>query len=324
MTDIRWGILATGNIAKKFAAGLKGLPDAKLVAVGSRNQAKAQAFAKEFGADRAYGSYGELVRDPGVDIIYVASPHSGHREHTVLCLENGKAVLCEKPFAINEAEVKAMIACARARNLFLMEAMWTRFLPVVCQAREWLHAGAIGTPRMVIADFGFRGGFDPKGRLFDPAGLLDVGIYVVAMASMVFGDEPERVMGAAEIGQTGIDEQAAMILDYGKGARLASLTCGVRTTTPQEAWIMGIDGMIHIHRPFWRSTKATLHAAGKPEETVEIPFKVNGYEFEAEEAGRCLREGLKESPVIPLEESLAMMRTLDRLRAQWGVKYPME
>jgi predicted dehydrogenase len=322
---IRWGILGPGNIAHQFARGLKVIPDAELVAVGSRSKERADKFADEFSVPGRHGSYDQLANDPDVDAIYVATPHPFHMENTILCLKSGKAVICEKPFAVNAEQVQKMIACAREQEIFLMEAMWTRFLPVIVKVREWLADGAIGEPRMLTADFGFRAGINPKGRLMNPelagGGLLDVGVYTIAMAYMVFG-KPARITSMAHMGETGVDEQAAMILGYDAG-QLAILNCAIRANTPQEARIMGTEGSIHIPA-FWHSTSAILHRTGKEPERIEMPFKGNGYEYEAMEVMRCLRENKLESDVVPLNESLSIIKTADQVRSQWGLKYPFE
>lgn len=324
---VRWGILGTGAIAKKFAAGLRAVPDARLSAVGSRATETAQAFAEQFGVPRAHASYEALADDPYVDVIYVSTPHQLHCENTILCLEAGKAVLCEKPFAINARESAQMTEVARTRKRFLMEAMWTRFLPAVVCVREWLKSGLIGAPRMVMADFGFRAEVKDESRLLNPeyggGSLLDVGIYPVSFACMVFGPAPSRITGHAHLGRTGVDEQAAIVLGY-PGGELASLTCAVRTETPHEAFILGDEGAIRLDPPFWSTTGATLLINGVERERVHVPHAANGYEYEAEEVGRCLRESRLESPILPLDESVAIMRILDELRAQWGLKYPME
>jgi predicted dehydrogenase len=323
---IRWGILGTGNIAKTFATGLSVLPDAELVAVGSRSTEAAAAFGERFDVPRRHDSYEALASDPQVDVVYVATPHSMHKQNSALCLEAGKAVLCEKPFTLNAAEAAELIGLARERGLFLMEAMWTRFLPAMSRVRQLLADRAIGEPRMLTADFGFRTRVNPQGRLFDPAlgggALLDVGIYPVSLASMVFGT-PARVTSMAELGETGVDEQAAIILGY-KGGQLALLSTAIRTNTPQVAYIMGTDGMLKIHRQSWRPTTLTLGAAGEEPQLIEEPYTGNGYNYEATEVMRCLREGRTESALMPLDETLAIMRTLDELRGQWGLRYPGE
>lgn len=324
---IRWGILGPGSIARQFAKGLSVLPDAELLGVGSRTQSRADGFADEFGAPRRYGSYEALAADPDIDVVYVATPHPMHKDHSVLCLKAGKAVLCEKPFTVNRKEAETVLRVAKEEKRFIMEAMWTRFLPIVERVREWLRAGIIGEPRMVQADFGFRAGFNPQSRLFDPAlaggGLLDVGVYCVSLASMVFGEAPHDVKTLADIGATNVDEQAAAVLGY-SGGRLALFCCGVRTSTPQDALIMGTGGMIRLHPPFWRGTCATLSVAGNEPETVELPYAGTGYNCEAAAVGECLRAGRLECNVMPHKETLQVMETLDRIRAEWGLVYPME
>ena len=322
---INWGILAPGSIAHQFADGLKAVPGAKLLAVGSRTQAKADAFADKYGAPKRHASYEALAADPDVHVIYVATPHPGHKDAALLCLNHGKAVLCEKPFTVNAREAEEVVALARAKDLFVMEAMWSRFFPAMAHVRKLIADGAIGEVRMLQADFGFRAGVDPNSRLFNPAqaggGLLDVGIYTLSLASMLFGT-PTQVSGVAQLGETGVDEQAAMSLLY-SGGRIASLTTGVRINTPHEAQILGTDGSIKLHAPWWKLAKITVNAGGKTEE-LDLPYEGPGMNFEAQEVGDCLRAGKTESAVMPLDETLSLMRTMDELRRQWGLKYPME
>ncbi|NLE44790.1 MAG: Gfo/Idh/MocA family oxidoreductase [Chloroflexi bacterium] len=321
--EINWGILGAGRIAGTFATDLKKLEGARLLAVGSRSQDKAGQFAHEYGCERAYGSYEALIADPEVDVIYVATPHPYHLENAQACLRGDKAVLCEKPMALNAGQVRDMVACARERGLFMMEAMWTRFLPVTAEVRKWLAAGRIGEIRLFTADFGFRTGWNPEGRLLNPAlgggALLDVGVYTVAYAAMVLGRSPETVQAQAHIGATGVDEQSALLLGY-DGGRLAVLSCAVRTSTRHGAYIDGAAGSIHIDR-FWRATSATLRVEDQDPVTFEAPA---GYHYEAQEVMDCLRAGELESPLMPLDESIAIAETLDRARAQIGLRYPME
>lgn len=325
-TPIRWGILSTGRIARLFAQGLTALDDAKLVAVGSRTVETANAFGDQFGVPHRHASYSDLARDPEVDAIYVATPHPFHKANSIICLEAGKAVLCEKPFTINAHEAEAVIQVARNKRVFLMEAMWTRFIPIVAKAREWVAAGIIGEPRIVSADFGYRANINPQSRIFNPAlgggALLDVGIYTISFASMIFGPNPVHIESLAHLGETGVDEQAAVILGY-EGGALALLSTAVCTSTPQEARIIGTEGKILLHPPFWKGTRATLQTSDK-EENLELPLKGNGYNYEAAEVSRCLRAGELESRIIPLNETIAIMKIMDRIRAQWGLKYPME
>ena len=327
MTEkIRWGILGTGSIAHKFATGLSVLEDAQLRAVGSRSQEKADQFASAFDIPHCHASYASLADDPEVDVIYIATPHALHCENALLCLEAGKAVLCEKPFAIHATEAKRMIDCARERGLFLMEAMWTRYLPLMVELRNMLSEQVIGEVRILAADFGFRAGLNPEARLFNPAlgggALLDVGVYTVSLDSMIFG-MPMDIASTAHLGETGVDEQAGIILGH-PGGQLSILYTAVRTSTPQEATILGTEGSIRIHSPWWVPREMTLNVARRSPEVLQFPFVGNGYNCEASEVMGCLREGKLESDVMPLDETLSVMQTLDQIRAQWGLKYPME
>ena len=324
---IRWGILGTGAIAKKLAEALQILPDAELVAVGSRAAETAEKFADAFDIPHRHSSYKELADEAEVDVVYIATPHPFHMENTILCLNAGKAVLCEKPFEINANRARQMISPAREKKLFLMEAMWTRFLPVIAQVREWLQRELIGPVRMLHADFGFTGDWQPQHRLLNPqlagGALLDIGVYTVSLASMVFGRPPEKLMCLAHIGQTGVDEQSAMILRHNEG-QLEALSCAVKTQTPQQTIIAGTKGMIRIHSPFWFATTATMSIENKEDQTVKFPHECNGFEYEAREVMQCLRAGKLESSIMSLDETLEIVKTMDEIREQWSLKYPME
>ena len=320
---IGWGILGPGGIAKSFASDLAKVPDAALVAVGSRSRQRAEAFAAQFDVQRAYDDYEALMADPDVDVIYIATPHPFHHPQTIACLEHGKAVLCEKPLAVNARQAQEMIDCAEANGRFLMEAMWTRFLPVIKTVRTWLAAGRIGEVRMMAADFGFAAPWDPEHRLFAPelagGALLDVGIYPVALAAMVFGGAPQRIQAAASIGETGVDEETAMLFTY-EGGALAQLSCAVRTETPHEAWIAGTKGIIRIPT-FWHPTEATLTVADEP------PIQTTGeegYHFQAVAVMDALRAGSLACETMSWAESLQIAQTMDAVRERIGVKYPME
>lgn len=323
---VRWGILGAGSIANSLAKGAQACPTATVVAVGSRDQSKADAFADKYGIPNRHDSYEKLVQDPEVDVVYVSTPHPFHKEHSLLALNAGKPVLCEKPFTINAAELEEVIRVAGEKGLFLMEAMWTRYFPVMAKVRELVKGGAIGEVRMLLADFGFRAGFNPESRLFDPAlgggALLDVGIYPISLSSMLFG-EPDRISGLATMGETGVDEQSAMVLGHPGGA-LSVLSTAVRTNTPHTATILGTDGQISIPTNWWKPDRLTLSRSGQPDEVIELPGDPAGFVYEVEEVGNCLRAGKLESDILPLDESLAIMRTMDTLRAQWGLKYPTE
>jgi predicted dehydrogenase len=323
--EIRWGILGLGSIARSFAEALRQSSGASLAAAGSRSLEKARSFAQEFGADRAFGTYEELVADPAVDAVYVATPHPLHRENVLMALGAGKAVLCEKPFALNAAQAQDMAESARGKGLFLMEGMWTRFFPIMARLRELLAEERIGPVRSVSADFGFRASFDPQSRLFAPdlggGALLDVGVYCVSFATMVLGDF-EEVASTWVCAPSGVDAQAAAVLRTASGAT-ATFQASLQARTPWEATVIGEKGRIRIHEPFWKpSAMAVVDEAG--EERIELPYRGNGFVHEIEEAGRCLREGISESPVLPLVETIRVMELLDRVRADWGWRYPSE
>ena len=327
MTEkVRWGILAPGIIARKFATGLSFLADAEIVAVGSRTQESGERFAQEFDVPTIHVGYEKLAADPNVDAIYIASPHSFHAEQSILCLEQGKAVLCEKPFTINAAEARRVVDAARANHCFLMEAMWTRHLPMTAKMRALVADGVIGDIRMITGDLGFRTGFNPHGRLFAPelggGGLLDVGVYPISLVSMFLG-KPARIVSMADIGETGVDEQAAAIFGF-PGGEMAIIHTAIRTNTLRECAIMGTDGQIRLHAPALSTTHITVSQTGKEPEEIEVPYVGNGYNYQAAEVHRCLKEGLTESPNMPLDETISIMETMDAIRAQWGLKYPME
>jgi predicted dehydrogenase len=327
MAAIRWGILGTGGIARKFAEGLALLPDARMTAVGSRTQDSADSFGANWKIPNRHGSYAALMADPEVDAVYIATPHTLHRENALGCLAAGKAVLCEKPFTINARQADDVIGLARKQRIFLMEAMWTRFLPVITKIRSLIAEGAIGKVRQVQADFGFRPAFDPKSRLFDPAlgggALLDLGVYPISLASMVFGEAPLRLASRAALGATGVDEQSGAVLEYSDG-RMAVISCSLRFESPRAAEIIGEGGWIRIHRPWWISDTFTLSRPGREDETITLPYLGNGYAHEAVEVMQCLRGGKVESRVMPLDETFRVMQTLDAIRAEWGLKYPGE
>lgn len=326
MRTIRWGILGPGRISRKFAQGLREAAGAELAAVGSRDAGRAAAFAADFGGLRAHGSYEALAADPAVDAVYIGTPHAQHEEHTVLCLSRGKHVLCEKPLAINAEQAGRMVDAARRSQLVLMEAMWTRFLPSIVRVRELIAAGSIGDVRLVTADFGFRAAFDPHSRLFAPGlgggALLDLGIYPLTLASMLVGP-PVEIRASANLGATRVDEEVAIMLRHA-GGEIALLAASLRADTPREATITGTNGRIRILFPWWAGARIGLTEGGGPEQLSEWPSRGGGYTHEAEAFMDLIREERRESPVMPLDESLTIMRTMDAIRAQCGVRYPME
>lgn len=324
MGNIKWGILAPGHIARGFVEGLKVTNDAELFAVASRSLAKAESFAKEFGFQKAYGSYEELATDPEVDVIYIATPHHLHFENTLMCLQKGKAVLCEKPFTINSGQLEILINTAREKKVFLMEAMWTRFLPGIIHAKKLIEEGHIGKIKMLNADFGFKAGYNPESRLFNPllggGSLLDIGIYPVFLSLFLLG-YPKQIEALAIKAPTGVDESMSISLSYDSGA-LASLHCTFSTHTTTDANIYGDKGKIQISRQWFRP--ATLFVSRHDENQNELvfPAKANGYEYEAEEVMRCLKMGLSESPLLGLDFSLQLLNLLDALRVKCNIIYP--
>ncbi|MCL2814296.1 MAG: Gfo/Idh/MocA family oxidoreductase [Oscillospiraceae bacterium] len=325
MGDYKWGILGPGNIANKFMTGLGALPNAVPCAAGSRDLNRAKDFAKKYNLNKAYGSYDELAADPEIDIIYIATTHPHHEEAAIKCLNAKKAVICEKPFAANAAQAARMIDCARSNRVFLMEAMWTRFLPHIKKTMELISQGAIGEVRHVNADFGFRAGVNPEGRLFSPdtagGSLLDVGVYNISFCNMIFGGPPETISSQITVGSTGVDEIASALLGY-KGKKSAFALSAIRLNTPQEALIYGEEGSIKLS-PYWCGDTILLNNKDGFKE-IKLPFGDGGFQYEAMEVMDCLDKNLLESPVMPLDETLEVMKCLDEIRYTNNLRYPFE
>ncbi|WP_308447566.1 Gfo/Idh/MocA family protein [Chitinimonas viridis] len=326
MTILQWGILGTGGIASQLARAMAELADARLYAVASREAAKAASFAQTFGAARHYGSYAELVADPAVDAVYIATPHAQHFDALQLCLAAGKPVLCEKPFTLNAQQAAQAIALAGERQVFMMEAMWMRFIPAIAQAQALVASGAIGQLQGVHADFGFLQPFDPTHRVFNPAlgggALLDIGIYPLSLACLFLGPIA-RIQSMAELGTTGVDEQTAFTLQHAGGG-LSTGWCSLRAPSPTEAILLGSQGTLRLHAPFYCPSRLTLQQQGQAPRTISVPISGNGYRYELEEVHRCLGLGLLESPRMPLADTLATLQALDTIRAQIGVRHPGE
>jgi predicted dehydrogenase len=325
MATIRWGIAATGRITERFVTGLRQLPDAEVAAVASRTAVRADEFGDAYAIPRRHGSYQALADDPDVDVVYVASPHARHEPDTRLFLAAGKPVLCEKPFALDHIQAGRMAEAARARGLFLMEAVWSRFLPAYLALRELLAQGRIGEPQLVEADFGFRRPFDPRHRLFDRAlgggALLDLGIYPVQLASLVFG-RPDSVAARAHLGESQVDEVVAAVLHH-PGGGLAVVKAGIRVEMRCTARITGTEG--------WIGLPAFMHCPdhllisdshGGPPERVDCAWQGEGLRFQAAEVHECLRTGRTESAAMPLDETIALAHTLTAIRAEIGLSYP--
>jgi len=325
----QWGIISPGKIAHTFAKGVEAIPDAKIVSVASSSKERAKAFAKEYGVANAYDDYEALVTDPNVDAVYVSSLHHQHFKHTLMALEAGKPVLCEKPFTVNAAEAKQLIDTAREKNLFLMEALWTRFLPIYSVVRDWLDEGRIGEIKFLHSTFGFRAKWDKNSRLFNPnlagGSLLDIGIYPLAVSQFVLGEFPKSFKVDALLGKTGVDERFSAILRYENGVS-SQFTSTFLAQAVNDFYIYGDKGYIRIHPNFWGASDATLRLMkkGKKKKTISKPFRATGFEYQTEEAMRCIRAGLLESPVVSHEYTLSMMMLMDAMRSEIGLKYPFE
>jgi predicted dehydrogenase len=315
---IRWGICGTGRIARKFAADLRFVPGAVVAAIGSRTREAAEVLGREHPAAHVHGSYESLAADDGVDVVYVATPQSRHHRDVLTFLRAGRPVLCEKPFAMSAAETLEMTAAARAAGVFLMEAMWMRFLPVYVELRQLVADGVIGTPHLLSADFGYRVEPGTPHRLLDRGlgggSLLDLGIYPISLASMLLG-APEVITALCTVDPAaGVDNQTAAILRYSTGA-LAVLHSSILGSTPSGASITGSAGRISVARPFHAGTTMTLESSAGVKQ-ISHPFDGVGLHFEAAEVMACLRAGRPESDVMPLAETAAIMSIVDEIRRQ--------
>ncbi|WP_433371257.1 Gfo/Idh/MocA family protein [Actinoplanes sp. CA-142083] len=320
---VRWGIIGPGGIAAQFAKDLPLVPGAELAAVGSRSAGTAAAFAERHGFARSHGSYADLAADPGVDVVYVATPHAQHLAAALLCVEAGKAVLVEKPITLDLVSAAQLVEAARAKNVFLMEAMWMRLNPAIRKIVELVEEGAIGWVSAIHADFGLQGPFEPEHRLRNPqlggGALLDLGVYPIHLAHVIMGN-PVSVQSWAHLTPEGVDENTGVLLGWEPGA-VAALTCSINGESRNAASITGTDGRIDLPPGFFVPREFTLTRAGKAPETFEFPFEGSGYQFEAAEAQRCILAGELESPLMPHATTLEVMGLLDAIREEIGVSY---
>jgi predicted dehydrogenase len=321
---VRFGILATGKIARTFAANVALLDDAVVTAVGARREDAARAFAADFGLPSAYGDYAALVADPDVDVVYVATPHALHKEHALMALEAGKSVLCEKAFTLTGDDAAELVEAARERELFLMEAMWMRCLPLMRRLGQLVESGALGTVLQVRADLGFVVDKPETDRLLDPAlgggALLDMGVYPLTFAQLMLG-EPDRVAATAGRATSGIDLNLAVAQSYASGA-VASLSSSMTAMSPRTASVATDRGRVDLPGPFHHPAAAVWTPLdGGPAQTWTEPMIGTGLAHEALEVVRCLRNGELESPLVPLAETVALMRQMDEIRQQVGVRY---
>ncbi|MBK9339063.1 MAG: Gfo/Idh/MocA family oxidoreductase [Lewinellaceae bacterium] len=328
VTPIRWGIVGLGRIAHKFADDLRLLPNARLHAVASTSLDRARTFANAYGAPHAYGSYADMLQCPDLDVVYIATPHVLHCENALLFLENGIPVVCEKPLAMNRKEVERMVHAARRNRVFLMEALWTRFIPAVDYALALAAQGEIGHIHTVKADFGFHLPFDPDSRIFNKAlgagSLLDIGIYPTLLALLLFGKPmPEDVQAVATYTASEVDESCVFTFQYPE-KRLALGHSTIAANTPVEAWIHGTAGSIYLH-PRWHHTQQVTvsHYEGNSERKFDakFPYPGWGYQFEAAHVMECLEKQRLESDLLPLDFSLNLAETLDTIREKIGLLY---
>ncbi len=322
---ISWGILGCGWIARKFAISARASGTAEVRSVASRTPGRAAVFAQTHEIEFYHDSYEALLADPQIQAVYVANTHNFHHETVLEALHADKAVLCEKPLAINARQAREMIEVARSRKVFLMEAMWTRFLPAVVQFRDWINEGRIGTPRTVQASFGVNRSFPPDHRMVNPdlAGgvLLDLGIYPLSMASMIArGVAPQTIHSVCRKGPTGVDVEDAILLTYPDGLH-AQLRCGIESALPSTVVAAGNQGSISLPSVFISARSVELKTE---DETIirYFPFAdLEGFRFEIEAVNKCLLDGQTECPTMPLDETLRLAETMDALRAEWGLRY---
>jgi len=324
MSNVKWGIVGTGNISSQFAQGLQHVSGAQIAAVASRSSGNAKAFAENFGIPKSYGSYEDMAKDEKLDIIYIGTPHPQHVDNVILYLNAGFAVICEKPLAVNAAQTRKLIAKAREKDVFFMEGMWTRFFPAFKKAMEWVRSGRIGEPKFINASFGYDGSDDRAQWRFqqDMAGgaMLDVGIYPLALTFAVFGPAPVKITSAAHISK-GIDEYNTFTLEYGDG-RIAVLSDAIGLKMDNSVYIGGSGGSVQMGEGWWHADRAELVL--NDEESTEVfeqPYPATGFQYEAQAVQEYFLQGLKEAPEMPLDETLKIAQTMDELRRQWGLVY---
>lgn len=323
----KWGIIGPGRIAQRFADGMTAVNDSEISAIASRSTERAQAFASKNNIARHYDNYLSLVQDQDIDAIYIATPHRFHYEQAKLCLEAGKHVLCEKPLTVNAQECQDLIDLAKHHKLFLMEAVWTRYLPIYQQIRQWLDNEVIGDIKLLSSTFGFNMPRSDNDRWLshDAAGgaLLDMGMYNVAISQWVMGEDPIKVQAMSHLGNTHVDEMTSANLLYSNNV-VSQFTCAFTSLLTNDFFIYGSKGHIRISPMFWDCQQASLCLEGQTPQTVDLPFKASGFEYEIEEVINCIKAGLLESPITPLSDTLGNMKTMDIIRQQVGLKYRFE
>lgn len=323
---IKWGIIAPGRIAHAFASDLLLSDGSELVAVASRSPSRADAFAQKYAIDEVYYDYNELVLNSRCDIVYIASPHAFHKEQTLACIRAGKSVLCEKPVGLSAAEMDEMVQAAKEHNVFFMEAMWTRFFPVMEHVMSAIAEGKIGAVNLVHANFGFKAKADFTDRLFDPAlgggSLLDTGVYVISLAQMIYNTLPQEILTQSVMTPTGVDGTGTYLLRYVDN-QLAQLSSSIVTQTVNSATIYGEEGYITLEN-FWMPSRAVFHFSDGREEVIEYQPQGTGYFYEIKHVEACLAEKRIESPKRKWQETRDVLSVMDSIRNRWGLVYPGE
>jgi predicted dehydrogenase len=321
--NYRWGILGAGRIAEKFCTALTHTAGSEVYAVASRDMDKAKEYAAKFSAAAVYDNYEDLVKDEKVDIVYIATPHVFHYEQAMLCLQNKKAVLCEKPLTLSSRQTAGLIKTATENKLFFMEGMWTACMPFIEKIGSLIKEDVIGAPKALVADFGFTAPVDLEGRLYNKSlgggALMDVGVYPLFLATWLFG-EPSSVKTIAKLSATGIDEYTSMLLQYPNG-EIAQLLSAITFNTAVEAEIIGTKGRIKIRNPWFKATEFSIHLNDGSTELVSIPHESNGFEHEIKEVMHCLDNGLLQSNKVPHHFTLMVSKIVDEVLQQAGVVY---
>ncbi len=319
------GIIGTGNIAATMALTVDRMKNAKLYAVASREKIKADVFARKYGCKKAYGSYEELVKDKKVDLIYIATPHSAHYENAKLCIANGKPVLCEKAFTVNAKQAEELFSFASVAKVFITEAMWTRYMPMLTTIREILGSGIIGEPKTLTANLGYV--IDGIDRIQNPAlaggALLDVGVYTLNFALMMFGNSIEKVTSTCTYTKTGVDEQNSITLHYTDG-KVAVLNSSVVSQSDRKGIIYGTKGFIVVENINNYESVAVYDDSYKKVAMYKAPKQITGYEYEVEASIKAIREHKTECMQMPHGETVRVMKMMDELRKEWGIAYPFE
>lgn len=319
------GIMGTGNIAAVMAETLNRMKGVKLYAVASREKVKADVFAGKHGVKKAYGSYDELVSDNKVELIYIATPHSEHYENARLCLENNKPVLCEKSFTANAAQAEELFKLAREKHVFITEAIWTRYMPMLKTIREVIGSGVIGDPKTLTANLGYV--IDKVERILSPAlaggALLDVGVYPINFAMMIFGNDIEKVRSSCTYTDTGVDRQNTVTLQYGDG-KYAVLNSSMESLSDRKGIIYGTKGFAIVENINNFESITVYDASYKKAAEYKRPKQISGYEYEVEASIRAIRAGKIQCEEMPHEEILRVMKLMDSLRKEWGIVYPFE